>query len=160
MTDLRRELQLASVAVAARAGAVRPRRLQALQRHLRAPGGRRAAGAPRRESRPRDQALRRRLPDRRRRVLRARDDRRVERQDDHRAGGRGAVRAGRGLRDQGLARRRDPAARGARRDPGAADRRPAHVRAQGGPPLLGHPPDARHPAAGPARARARPRRTT
>ena len=32
----------------------------------------------------------------------------------------------------------------------AADRRPAHVRAQGGPPLLGDAPDARHPAAGPA----------
>ena len=38
------------------------------------------------------------------------------------------------------------------------DRRPAHVRAQGGPPLLGDAADARHPAAGAAGARARPGR--
>ena len=41
---------------------------------------------------------------------------------------------------------------------GDADRRPAHVRAQGGPALLGDPSDARHPAAGPAGARTRPGR--
>ena len=41
---------------------------------------------------------------------------RVERQDDHLSGGVRALRAGRGLRDQGLARHRDAAARGTRRD--------------------------------------------
>ena len=78
------------------------------------------------------------------------DDRRVEREDDHRARGRRAVRAGRGLLGQ--------SSHGAvilpheARDATLAlqDRRPAHVRAEGGPPLLGHAPDARHPASGPA----------
>ena len=79
---------------------------------------------------------------------------RVEREDDHRAGDLGAVRAGRGLLDQGLARHRDVAPRSARRDTRAADRGPAHVRAEGGPALLRNPPGTRHPAAGPARARA------
>ena len=57
---------------AAPAADVRPRRLQELQRLLRASGGRRAAGAARLPPRRRHRRRRRRLPDRRRRVLRAR----------------------------------------------------------------------------------------
>ena len=57
---------------AARAGALRPRRLQALQRLLRPSRRRRAARAPGRQPRPRTSRARgTRLPDGRRRVLRA-----------------------------------------------------------------------------------------
>ena len=65
-------------------------------------------------------ALRRRLPDRRRRVLRAVMTGASSAKTIIALARRRAVRAGRGLRDQGLARRRDPAARGARRHAGAA----------------------------------------
>ena len=56
--------------------ALRPRRLQGLQRQLRAPGGRRAARAARREARHRPGRGRRRVPARWRRVLSHRDGRR------------------------------------------------------------------------------------
>ena len=61
---------------------------------------------------------------------------------DHRRGGRGAVRAGRGLPDRLLLRRDHAAARGGRRRRGAAGRRPAHVRAQA---LAPRPPPTRSP---------------
>ena len=55
----------------ARARALRPRRLQAVQRHLRPPGGRHAARAPGRQPGRLPARPRPRLPDGRRRVLRA-----------------------------------------------------------------------------------------
>ena len=57
-------------------GDLRPQRLQGLQRHVRPPGRRRSAGAPRAPPSCRRRPIRHRLPDGRRRVLRRRGARR------------------------------------------------------------------------------------
>ena len=69
--DLREQLDAATERPAGGADALRPRRLQALQRHLRPRGRRRAAGAAGREAGRGRRARRHGLPARRRRVLRA-----------------------------------------------------------------------------------------
>ena len=71
--------------------------------------------------------------------------------------GRGALRARRRLRHRLLLRRDPPARRGGRRRRRAADRRPAHVRAEERRPHLGHAPVQGRAAARPRRAQARPR---
>ena len=70
--DLEPQLPRAGGDRAGRARALRSRRLQAVQRHLRPPRRRRAARSPRRAPGGRGRRRRHRLPDGRRRVLRAR----------------------------------------------------------------------------------------
>ena len=69
MEALERALEGGPEAEPRHARAVRPRRLQALQRRLRAPGGRRAAAAALRRAQRRRRRPRPRVPPRRRRVL-------------------------------------------------------------------------------------------
>ena len=90
--------------------------------------------------------LRERLPPGRRRVLRAGGPARAERRRDHLRLRGGPHRAGRGLRGRLLVR--DGPAAGRRRRAGDRDqaRRPAHVRAEARPALLGLAPDPRRPA--------------
>ena len=122
---------------------LRPRRLQDLQRHLRPSRRGRAADAARPPPATRAGRPRRRLPDGRRRVLRARPARpaRPERDRRHR---RGALsERGEGFEVDRLLRRGHAARRGRDRDRGAAHRRPAHVRAQ--EPAAAARPGARAP---------------
>ncbi len=94
-----------------RARPVRPQRLQALQRHLRPPGRRRAPEPPRRPARLRGGDQGRRLPDGRRRVLRAARPRPGRRGRRRARRGRPG-RARRGLRRRRLLRHRRAAGRG------------------------------------------------
>ncbi len=118
----------------ARARAVRPRRLQALQRHLRPPGRRRAARAPRHQPLRLPAGARQGVPDGRRRVLRAdrarrrrsRPARALRRRRRCRSSGEGftiGCSYGSILLPGG----------GDRPGRGAADRRPAHVRRRSTP---------------------------
>ena len=142
---------------AARARAVRPRRLQALQRHVRPPGRRRAARAPRRQPRARSCAGRgAALPHGRRRVLRA-ASRRAPRAPTPLVVGAAAALSEHG---EGFAigcsyGAIELPARGRRRRRGAADRRPAHVRAEERRPHVGQPPEQGRPAARARRAQPR-----
>ena len=111
------------------AGALRPRRLQDLQRQLRAPGRRRPPRPRRRAAgRVRRQPRGRRLPARRRRVLPARRVHRGRGRGPRRRRGRGAARTRRRLRDHRRAGQRPDPGRGRRGGAGPAARRPAHVR--------------------------------
>ena len=96
-----------------------------------------------------------RVPDGRRRVLRAVRAGRRGRRPDHRRRRVGADRARRGLQRDLLLRRDRAPARGAGRHRGAADRRPAHVRAEERRPHLGDAPEQGRARARPDRARAR-----
>ena len=131
---------------------LRPRRLQALQRHLRPPRRRRAAPPPGAQAGTVGRRPRQRLPDGRRRVLRpaARSRRRRGRRR-----GRRARRERARVHDRRLARHRRAGGRGGHRRRGAAARRPADVRAQGRALGRAHERDARRADADPARAPAR-----
>ena len=87
-------------------GAVRPRRLQGLQRQLRPPGRRRPAAPARRRTGRCDRAARHGLPPRRRRVLRPRLDREASADGD--------LQGGRGRRSRSAARASRSAPPGAR----------------------------------------------
>ena len=125
---------------AGRAAALRPRRFQALQRHLRPPGRRRAAQPPRPGAARRGQSLRLGIPDRRRRVLRPAALRAGSVRDGDRGRRGGAAGGRRRLRGvQLLGERADPR-RGSAPERRAADGRRAAVRAQGLRPRLRRQP--------------------
>ena len=140
------------------AAALRPRRLQGLQRRLRPPGGRLAARPPRRAPAGGRAGPRRRLPHGRRRVLRPRAAAggRRRRAGRRRPGGadRAAARASRSRLRYGAASHPAGCDDGRR---GARHRRPAHVRAQGPPAHLRRAPGHRRAAQGSAGAQPRPR---
>ena len=145
----------------ARARAVRPRRLQALQRHLRPSGGRRPPRPPRRQ--PRRATSTAAVP----RFRMGGDEfcalvaarRRASPTPILARRRRGALRARRGLHDR-LLLRRDRRSRARRRDAarGPADRRPADVRAEARRPDVGEPPEQGRPPASARRAQPRARR--
>ena len=149
-----RPVHLAPVAAAA----LRPRRLQGLQRHLRPSRRRRAAGAPRAQARRGRGRSRLGLPPRRRRVLRARRSwtARTRTRLILRAS-RGPDRERRRAQHRGVAGRGAPAPRGRQRRSRAPGRRRAHVRQQA-QPLDGAQPGRRGAAAHDARQAARARR--
>ena len=94
MTDLEDEVERAAEASPARARALRPQRLQGLQRHVRPSGRRRAARAARRDLARSVDGLGERLPHGRRRVLRPRAT--PARRDDHAIAERAAARSAAG----------------------------------------------------------------
>ena len=157
MADLERALRRRRRRTVA-ARALRPRRLQALQRHLRPPGRRRAArSASARSSARAVDGARPRVPDGRRRVLRPARAAPAPRRRAIVAAAATALREQRrGLRDRRLVRRRPRCPRGRAPPPrrcrsptSACTRtRPAGRRARASD-------DARRAAARPARARAR-----
>ena len=98
MADLELLLPEATAEHPLRAGAVRPRRLQGVQRRLRPPGRRRAAGTAGRAARRRGARPRAGLPARRRRVLRRHQARPGGARHARRRLRGGAGRARRGLR--------------------------------------------------------------
>ena len=136
----------------ARPRALRPRRLQALQRHLRSPRGRRPARPARRQPLDVSVGPRRCVPDGRRRVLRPLPPGRRGRRSDHRRRGQCIDRPWRGLHRHLLLRRDRAPARGGGRDRGAADRRPAHVRAEERGAHVRHAPEQSRAGAGAERA--------
>ena len=154
LIDLERAIAERHRPLARGARDVRPRRLQGLQRHARPPGRRRAARTP--GHAPGDDVRRVGIgvPARRRRVLRAAARLAGRARGGDRAGARGAHRAAR--RDPLIVRVCPAAARSPRRVVGPADRRPAHVRAEGRPPRVDQAPGARPPARGRRPARPRP----
>ena len=132
----------------AAAPALRPRRLQDLQRHVRPPRRRRAADPDGHAPADRAGGPRLRLPHGRRRVLRAEPARVRRPRGDRRQGDRGADRARRGLPRDRLLRLGHAARRGHDRDRGAARGRPPDVRAQEPrQPQLGRAPERRRAAA-------------
>ena len=133
---------------------VRPRWVQGLQRHPRASGRRRPASPAGHAARGDVHGVGHRLPPGRGRVLRAPARLAGRARGRHRPGARGADRPARG--DPLVVRIRASAARGPRRLLGAADRRPAHVRAEGRPPRLHQAAGARPPARRGRPARSRP----
>ena len=147
----------------ARARPVRPRRLQALQRHLRPPGRRRAARPPRRQPAPAASTPRARLPHGRRRVLRAhRAARGRPRGRDPRQHGQGgALRARRGLHHRRVLRRDHAPGRGGRRHARPCGSPTSAMYAQKhGRPDVGQPPEQGRAPARARRAPSRPRRPT
>ena len=166
---LERELPRATTRRAARARAVRPRRLQALQRHVRPPGRRRAARAARRQ--PRRVPATAAAP---RSAWAATSSARCSRPAAASAeplvvGAAAALSEhGEGFEIGCSYGAIELPARGRRRRRGAADRRPAHVRAEERRPHVGQPPEqgraaararrAQPGAARPPQRRRRPRR--
>ena len=112
------------------AGDLRPRRVQALQRHLRPPRRRCSAGEARGSARKGGRPVWGLLPAGRRRVLRSRGCPRRGRGGVPRGNGRGPVRVGRGLRGDELIRRRPSSTGGLDVDRGPARGRPAPLRAE------------------------------
>ena len=117
---------------AADPAAARPQRLQALQRHLRSPGGRRDPEAAGRQLRMRDRRGRLRLPHRRRRVRASSPPAgRIAARSVTKRAAEALTASGRGLRAQRrLGRRRDPSRGGHAGDSDAVGRR-EDVRAEG-----------------------------
>ena len=138
------------------ADAARPRRLQGLQRHFRAPGRGRAARAAREEARRQHRHERRGVPHRRRRVLRPRPDRDGTAPVVRRRRPDGAAGAWRGIPHHRRPGKRLAATGGRRGRRGAQARRRADVRREGRPQGLGRAPEPRRAPPRPVRARRPP----